>query len=70
MKKPNVVIKQGKFKFLRYPDSGIRSNPKIRKLATSNKLSYSTLESFIQKERSLGYPVKYSKPIGFRRKSK
>ena len=70
MKKPETVIKKGKFKFLRYPNSGIRSNPKIRKLATSNKLTYDSLESFINKERSLGYPVKYSKPIGFKRKIK
>ena len=43
-------------------------NEKIRKLATSGKLGYPTLERFIARERSLGYPIKYSKPIGFRKK--
>ena len=62
-----TVIKSGKFKFLRFPNQG---NEKIRKLATNKKLSYSTLERFINKERSLGYPIKYSKPIGFKRKRK
>ena len=63
-----TVIKSGKFKFLRFPNRGIRRNEKIRKLATSGKLSYPTLETFINRERSLGYPIKYSKPIGFKRK--
>ena len=65
-----TVIKSGKFKFLRFPNQGIRRNEKIRKLATNKKLSYSTLERFINRERSLGYPIKYSKPIGFKRKRK
>jgi len=68
--KPNILRKIGKFKFLRYPNQGIRQNEKIRKLATSKKLSYPTLERFIEQERSLGYPIKYSKPIGFKRKRK
>ena len=68
--KPKVLRKVGKFKFLRFPNQGIRRNERIRKLATSGKLGYSTLEKFISKERSLGYPIKYSKPIGFRRKRK
>ena len=63
-----TVIKSGKFKVLRFPNRGIRRNEKIRKLATSGKLSYPTLETFINRERSLGYPIKYSKPIGFKRK--
>ena len=63
-----TVSKVGKFKFLRFPNRGIRRNERIRKLATRGKLSYSTLEKFINKERSLGYPIKYSKPIGFKRK--
>ena len=62
--------KIGKFKFLRAPNKGIRRNEKIRRLATSGKLRYPTLERFIIKERSLGYPIKYSKPIGFKRKRK
>ena len=65
-----VVSRTGKFKFLRYPNKGIRKNEKIRKLATRGKLSYPTLERFINRERSLGYPIKYSKPIGFKRKRK
>ena len=67
---PRVVNRTGKFKFLRYPNKGIRKNEKIRKLATRGKLSYPTLERFINRERSLGYPIKYSKPIGFKRKRK
>jgi len=70
MKKPNTVLKVGKFKFLRFPNQGVRRNERIRKLATNRKLGYSTLEKFINKERSLGYPIKYSKPIGFKRKRK
>ena len=65
-----TVSKVGKFKFLRFPNQGIRRNEKIRKLATSGKLGYSTLEKLINKERKLGYPIKYSKPIGFKRKRK
>jgi len=68
--KPKTVLKVGKFKFLRFPNQGVRRNERIRKLATGKKLSYPTLEKFINKERSLGYPIKYSKPIGFRRKRK
>lgn len=63
-------MKHGKFKFLRQSNNGIRRNPKIRKLAIANKLSYDNLEKFIESERSLGYPIKYSKPIGFKRKQK
>jgi len=66
----DTIRKIGKFKFLRFPNQGIRRNEKIRKLATSRKLSYPTLEKFIEQERSLGYPIKYSKPLGFRRKRK
>ena len=63
-----TVIKKGKFKFVRPINRGIRRNEKIRKLATSGKLGYPTLERFIARERSLGYPIKYSKPIGIRKK--
>ena len=65
-----VVRKVGKFKFLRFPNRGIRRNEKIRKLATSGKLNYSNLENFIIKERALGYPIKYSKPIGFKKRKR
>jgi len=67
---PKTIRKVGKFKFLRFPNRGIRQNKKIYDLATSGKLSYPTLEKFINKERSLGYPIRYSKPIGFKRKRK
>ncbi len=63
-----TVSKVGKFKFLRFPNRGIRRDERFRKLATSGKLGYSTLEKFINRERALGYPIKYSKPIGFRKK--
>jgi hypothetical protein len=66
----DTIRKIGKFKFLRFPNQGIRRNEKIRKLATTGKLGYPTLEAHINKERSLGYPIKYSKPIGFKRKQK
>ena len=62
-----TVIKKGKFKFVRPINRGIRRNEKIRKLATSGKLGYPTLERFITKQRKLGYPIRYSKPIGFKR---
>lgn len=65
-----VVSKVGKFKFLRFPNRGIRRNERITKLATRGKLSYSTLEKFINKERGLGYPIKYSKPIGFKKRKR
>ena len=67
---PRTVRKVGKFKFLRFPNKGIRRNKKISDLATSGKLSYPTLERFINRERSFGYPIKYSTPIGFKRKRK
>ena len=63
-----ITRRVGKFKFVRPINRGIRRNEKIRKLATSGKLGYPTLERFIARERSLGYPIKYSKPIGFRKK--
>ena len=46
-----VVSKVGKFKFLRFPNRGIRRNERITKLATRGKLSYYTHEKFINKER-------------------
>ena len=46
-----TINKVGKFKFLRFPNRGIRRNEKIRTLATSRKLGYSDLEKFINKER-------------------
>ena len=39
---------------------------KIHKLAITGKLKTRKLESFISRARKLGYPVKYSKPIGFK----
>ena len=44
---------------------------RIRKLATSvANWVILLLRRFINNERSLGYPIKYSKPIGFKRKRK
>jgi hypothetical protein len=65
-----ITHKIGKFKFLRFPNQGIRKNENIRKLATAGKLSYTNLESFIEQERNLGFPIKYSKPIGFKKERK
>ncbi len=39
---------------------------KIHKLAISGKLTTKQLEKHIAKTRKLGYPIKYSKPIGFK----
>ena len=39
---------------------------KIHKRAISGKLTTKQLEKHIAKTRKLGYPVKYSKPIGFK----
>lgn len=36
--------------------------------ARSGQLTTPVLEKYIAKLRKMGYPVKYSKPIGFRRK--
>ena len=49
-----TVIKSGKFKFLRFPNQGIRRNEKIRKLATNKKLSYSTLNDLLIERDRLG----------------
>jgi hypothetical protein len=68
--KPKTIIKTGKFKFLQFPNQGIRKNENIRKLATTGKLSYTKLEKFIEAERRLGFPIKYSKPIGFKKDQK
>ena len=40
---------------------------KIHKLAISGRLTTKQLEKHIAKTRKLGYPVKYSKPIGFKK---
>ena len=54
----NPVSKTGKFKFMRALIRVFVKNEKIRKLATSGKLSYPTLERFINRERSLGISYK------------
>ena len=41
---------------------------RIRKLAVRGKLSTKRLEKFIEQTRKLGYPIKYTKPIGFKRR--
>jgi hypothetical protein len=68
--KAKTTIKVGKFKFLQFPNQGIRKNENIRKLATTGKLSYNQLEKFIEAESNLGFPIKYSKPIGFKKDRK
>ena len=60
----------GKFKFKKPPSPKIRRNERLRKLATSGKLTTRKLEKHIIKERKKGYTVKYSKPIGFRKPRK
>ena len=41
---------------------------RIIKLAVRGKLSTKRLEKFIEQTRKLGYPIKYTKPIGFKRR--
>lgn len=61
-----TIKKVGKFKFKKPPSPKIRRNERLRKLATSGKLTTRKLEKHIVKERKKGYPIKYSKPIGFK----
>jgi len=42
----------------------------LRKRAVSGRLTSRSLENFIISERKLGYPIKYSKPIGFKRRKR
>lgn len=70
MTKPKVISKTGKFKFLQFPNKGVRKNTKITKLATTGKLGYNDLEKFITQERNLGFPIRYTKPIGFKKGKK
>ena len=65
-----TIKKVGKFKFKKPPSPKIRRNERLRKLATSGKLTTRKLEKHIIKERKKGYPVKYSKRIGFRKPRK
>ena len=65
-----TIKKVGKFKFKKPPSPKIRRNERLRKLATSGKLTTRKLEKHIIKERKKGYPVKYSKPVGFRKPRK
>lgn len=62
-----TIKKVGRFKFKKPPSPKIRKNERLRKLATSGKLTTSRLEKHIINERKKGYPVKYSKPIGFKK---
>ena len=41
---------------------------RIRKLSVRGKLSTKRLEKFIEQTRKLGYPIKYTKPIGFKKR--
>ena len=62
-----TIKKVGRFKFKKPPSPKIRKNERLRKLATSGKLTTNRLEKHIVSERKKGYPVKYSKPIGFKK---
>jgi len=62
-----TIKKVGRFKFKKPPSPKIRKNERLRKLATSGKLTTNRLEKHIVNERKKGYPVKYSKPIGFKK---
>jgi len=62
-----TIKKVGRFKFKKPPSPKIRKNERLRKLATSGKLTTVKLEKHIVNERKKGYPVKYSKPIGFKK---
>ena len=68
--KPRTYKKVGKFKFKRPPSPKIRRNEGLRKSAVSGRLTSRSLEKLIISERNLGYPIKYSKPIGFKRRKK
>ena len=62
-----TIKKVGRFKFKKPPSPKIRKNERLRKLATSGKLTTNRLEKHIVNERKKGYPVKYSKPKGFKK---
>jgi len=62
-----TIKKVGRFKFKKPPSPKIRKNERLRKLATSGKITTNRLEKHIVNERKKGYPVKYSKPIGFKK---
>jgi hypothetical protein len=68
--KPRTYKRVGKFQFKRPPSPKIRRNEGLRKRAVSGRLTTRSLENFIISERNLGYPIKYSKPIGFSRRRK
>ena len=68
--RPKTYKKIGKFQFKRPPRPKIRRNEGLRKSAVSGRLTSRSLEKLIISERNLGYPIKYSKPIGFKRRKK
>ena len=68
--KYRTVKKVGKFQFKRPPNPKIRRNERLRKRAVGGRLTTKELENYIISERKLGYPIKYSKPIGFKRRKK
>ena len=45
----------------------LAGSDKFRKDAISGRLSTNSLEKYIAKMRNLGYPIKYTKPTGFKR---
>jgi len=60
--------KKGKFTFTRPSSPRIARDEKTRRRAVSGVLTEAQLESFISRARDKGWSVKYSKPIGFKRK--
>jgi hypothetical protein len=62
--------KVGKFTFVRPTAPRIPRNERIRRKSTSGVLTEKELETFITNARNRGWPIKYSKPIGFRKRKK
>jgi len=62
--------KVGKYTFITPVAPRIPRNERIRRRATSGILTERELESFIQSARDQGWPVKYSKPVGFKKRKK
>ena len=62
--------KVGKFTFIKPVAPRIPRNERIRRKATSGILTELELENFIIDARNSGWPIKYSKPIGFRKRKK
>lgn len=62
--------KVGKYTFVRPPAPRIPRREELRKKAVSGVLTEAQLESYIINARDNGWPIKYSKPIGFKKRKK